>query len=262
MTKKQKTVITADTIINALREKHRKDIFVSECKTGSAYSSRLDAWIMHKSWAHPLTIGYEIKVSRQDFIHDVKWTNYLDYCNEFYFVSPPGVIAVNEVSDDVGLYWTCGAGNKVYQKKKAKFRDVIIPDSLWRYILMWRARIGDEINPNVQTKQDEWRHWLENRKVDYQFGHMVGRAVREEIHNKITDVNNENERIKNLVAKYEDIKQLLVKLGYDPDHFSEYDAQRRISIGNIDTTEIDQAIVNLERNIESVKSFTGKIRKR
>lgn len=264
MSKKQKVTITADTISNALREKHHNDIFISECKTGPTQfgsHSRFDALVIRKSWAHPAVIGYEIKVSRQDFIHDVKWVDYLEYCNEFYFVSPPGIIAVNEVSDDVGLYWTSGAGNKVYQKKKAKYRDIVVPDSLWRYILMWRARIGDEIDPNVLTEQDDWRRWLENRKVNHQFGYMVGRAIKEEIHKKITEVNNENDRIKNLVAKYEDIKQLLIKLGYDPEHFSEYDAQRRISIGTIDTTEVDQVIGMLERNIESIKSFTGKLRK-
>jgi len=251
----KKLSITAETITKALSDKHSGDIFIAECKTGSVHSSRLDAWVMRKSWAHPLTIGYEIKVSRQDFLRDAKWVDYLPYCNELSFVSPPHLIEPNEVSDDVGLYWTTSSGTKVYQKKKAKYRDVQIPDSLWRYILMWRARIGIEIDPNTLTKQDGWRQWLENRKIDRNFGYIVGRAIKEEIRKKITEVANENERLRNLVAKYEDIKQLLVKMGFDAERFPEWDVQRQISIGTIDTREASRVVDTIERDVNFLKSF-------
>ena len=250
-------------VISALRNKHHKDVFLTECKTGPTvmgHHSRFDALVMTKSWSNPAVIGYEIKVSRQDFIHDTKWSNYLDYCNELYFVCPPSIISVNEVPDDVGLYWTTGSGEKVYQKKKAKYRDIVIPDSLWRYILMWRSKIGDEINPNEPDKQDDWRRWLENREIDHNFGYMVGRAIKEEIRKRITEVQNENQRLSNLTSKYEDIKQLLAKLGYDPEHFSEWDVQRRISVGKLDTRDVDRALISLEQQTEHVKSFIKNLR--
>jgi len=261
--KKQRDPITAGMVSRALREKHHKDVFIPECKTGPTIVGshvRFDALVMTKSWTHPAVIGYEIKVSRQDFTRDIKWPDYLPFCNEFYFVCPPDIIKPSEVSDDVGLYWTSGSGTKVYQKKKAKYRDIQIPDSLWRYILMWRARIGDEIDPNVQTKQDQWREWLENRKIDHNFGYMVGRAIKEEIRKKVTDVANENERLRNLVAKYEDIKQLLVKLGFNPERFSEWDVQRRISVGTVDTRDADRAVNAIERNLIFLKSFVEGLR--
>lgn len=256
--KKQKDPITAYTVNQALQEKHRKDVFISECKTGPTVMGshvRFDVLVMTKSWAHPAVIGYEIKVTRQDFQRDTKWHDYLPYCNEFYFVCPPDIIKPNEVSDDVGLYWTTGSGTKVYQKKKAKYRNVQIPDSLWRYILMWRAKIGDEIDPNVPTKQDDWRRWLEDRKIDHNFGYMVGRAIKEEMRKKVTEVANENERLRNLVAKYEDIRQLLVKIGFNADRFSEWDVQRRISVGTVDTRDADQAVNTIERSLIFLKSF-------
>lgn len=209
---------------------------------------------MTKSWSHPSVIGYEIKVSRQDFLHDTKWHNYLPFCNEFYFVCPPDVIAPNEVSDEVGLYWTRGSGAKVYLKKKAKYRSVEIPDSLWRYILMWRAKIGDEIDPNVRTDRERWEEWLEDRRIDHNFGYMVGRAIRGEITKKITKVTDENENLKRLIAKYEDIRQLLVKLGFNPESFNEYDATRRISTGPQDLGKILQTIDTLMKQLDDLKS--------
>jgi hypothetical protein len=70
-----------------LAKKHESDIFVEECKTGPAGSRSLDGWAMEKSWANPRIIGYEVKVSRSDFLRDTKWHEYLDTCNEFYFVT-------------------------------------------------------------------------------------------------------------------------------------------------------------------------------
>ena len=87
--------ITANKIQSLLAVKHSKDIFVPECKDGPTHTAdhlRMDAWVMKRSWVRPLSIGYEIKISRQDFLNDQKWHSYLNYCNEFYFVCPAGLI--------------------------------------------------------------------------------------------------------------------------------------------------------------------------
>lgn len=46
---------------------------------------------------------YEIKSSRGDFLSDVKWEKYLDYCTHFSFVAPAGAIFRWELGRDVGL---------------------------------------------------------------------------------------------------------------------------------------------------------------
>ena len=83
--------MNADTILSLLRKKHVQDIFVPNCKTGPSWTATdywiFDAWVMNKSWTNQRVIGYEIKVSRSDFLQDSKWRSYLGYCNMLYFLT-------------------------------------------------------------------------------------------------------------------------------------------------------------------------------
>jgi hypothetical protein len=64
--------------------------------------------------------GFEFKVSRQDFLADLKpkkrhrsnypadqpkWKYYLQFCNLFYWVCPEGLIKPEEVEAPAGLIW-------------------------------------------------------------------------------------------------------------------------------------------------------------
>ncbi len=141
--------IDSQHVTKLLREKHWNSVFISQCKNGPTWGYLgskgwlliLDAWVMKKSWAHPLTIGYEIKINRSDFLADDKWSRYLDYCNEFYFVCPPGLILLNEIPLEVGLYYVTKSGKSLRSQRKAVYRDIEIPEEFYRYILMCRTRI-------------------------------------------------------------------------------------------------------------------------
>ena len=139
--------ITAGDVHELLRVRHSKDLYVAECKNGPSYGApmgKMDAWVMKKSWAKFSTICYEIKVSRSDFINDDKWPIYLDYCNEFYFVSPPGVIEKDEVPEQAGLLHTSKNCTRLYTRKKAPVRTGAINPNVYIYLLMWRTRVCRE----------------------------------------------------------------------------------------------------------------------
>lgn len=139
----------AQKLTELLAARHNGDVFVAQCKSGpSNYALKgelviMDAWAMRRSWAKPHTFGYEIKVSRGDFRRDQKWTRYLRYCSHFYFVALPGVIDPGELPDDVGLLVASKNLARLFCKREAAHREVTVPESLWRYILMWRASIAD-----------------------------------------------------------------------------------------------------------------------
>lgn len=47
--------------------------------------------------------GFEVKISRADFLGDDKWQTYLHYFNFFYFVTTPGLINPKELPPEVYL---------------------------------------------------------------------------------------------------------------------------------------------------------------
>lgn len=208
--------ITAGQIKELLKERHWKDVYVEECKDGPTHSayhfSQMDAWVMKKSWSKPLTIVHEIKTNRSDFLNDHKWVNYLPYCNELYFVCPHNLIDKTEVPADAGLIWASKNCKKLYTKKKAPYRDVEIPDSVFRYILMFRSQITRE----HQTEFEEgrlkyWESWLENKEYKKHLGHKVKEAIREEVES----VKIENEKLKSKIEKCNMIEKVAKEMNID-----------------------------------------------
>ena len=215
MTATERQMMTAHDILKLLADKHSKDVFVAECKDGPTQCAvgmlRLDAWAMVKSWANPCTIAYEIKVSRNDFLRDSKWRGYLQYCNQLYFVCPPGVIQREELPAEIGLIETSKSGARLFTKRKAVWRDVQVPESLYRYILMCRTRVVDE---NVFSEREHWQKWLADRMFDRDLGHRVGRAIRETIRNEIERLADENRVLKRANDQLAEIREMLGALGY------------------------------------------------
>lgn len=234
-----------------LAERHKDDVFVPECKTGPSGvgSLRLDGWAMKRSWSTPTTWGYEIKVSRSDFLNDDKWTGYLDCCSEFYWVCPWGLIQPNEVGRGAGLIYATKTGTRLVRKVKAVSRDVQIPESLWRYLLMSRTNIVRDMHEaNQETPAEYWHRWLKNRQIDRSFGARVGKAIRQAIEEQIFDVQNENERMKREVGRFESIRDRLRELGFDPERpVHEFAVSRKVQ-------ELKQAVPSdLSFKVDSVR---------
>lgn len=212
---------SAGAILDLLRVRHSKDVFVSECKTGSTQDGhqRMDAWAMPCSWTQWTTYGYEIKVSRSDFIQDMKWRGYLEYCHNFYFVCPWGLIAPTEIPEEAGVIWATRTMGRLYTKKKAPQREVQIPDTLYAYILMsrtqilppWMSRTDDD---QVHIDQSRyWREWLAKRRDGQELGHGVSRRVAEIVAKAQTAQYLAEKR----VEFYEIFREKLRALGFDPD---------------------------------------------
>lgn len=57
-------------------------------------------------------IGYEVKVSRGDFLQDRKWSSYTPYFNRFYLATLPGVVVKGELPAEVGHLEMRGDGDE------------------------------------------------------------------------------------------------------------------------------------------------------
>lgn len=208
-------MVKAAQILDLLAQKHSGDVFVPECKDGPThYAShrRLDAWAMNRSWANACVTGYEIKVNRSDFLNDLKWLDYLPLCNCLYFVCPSKLIQPAELPPEAGLMWVATTGTRLFTKKKAPHRQVEIPDGVWRYILMCRARITRE-HRNEGDTIEYWKRWLERKREEQGIGHRVSRRLCEN-HARLEA---ETIKLRALVNSYETMRARLTELGFDPD---------------------------------------------
>ena len=258
--------ITAGDILKLLEERHKLDVFVPECSIDSSHNrgyGRIDAWAMKKSYANSRTWGYEIKVSRRDFIQDEKWKKYMTVCDSFYFVCPWGLIDSGEVPEGVGLIYAASTGNRLITKKKAAAREVDIPENFWRSILKNRAQIiCSAYYGHPQTREDRikyWRNWIEAKKETLYLGHEVSKKIREHVE----AVESENSLLQNQNEQLSAVKERLSELGFNINlHTHHWNLKIQVEniVNSVPSTlesDISRAITSLQifkKTVEKLKS--------
>lgn len=173
--------VTSTDIKKALAEYYSKDYFITECKTCSTYFPdpqgllKFDGLAIRKSYTGPCITGHEIKVSRGDFLQDSKWHLYLQYCNEFYFVVPAGLIDKGELPDNVGLIYYYPKTGTLKKRKKALWRDIEEPVGVYKYIIF--SRLDQDRTPFYESRAEYAKDYLkdksEKRKLGKQFGSKI-----------------------------------------------------------------------------------------
>jgi hypothetical protein len=263
---------SAVQVLSALAEKHKQDLFVGECKNGSTWADshlRLDAWVLLRTWSPWTTIGYEIKVSRQDFENDQKWGGYLPVCHSFYFVCPAGLIKAVDLPSGVGLIWMSQTGN-LHTKVKAERK---VPDpqkllQLMTYVLMSRSVIVNDMHeanagklPDTPEKKIErYREYISmakdkkelaffvNEHVRAQYGEMADRCARAELlHEQAMSI------IKHL-------RERGIKVNAD-DYCWQWNAMRQVDeiVGHIETQQVTDLLGRAAQAIASVRDQIDKM---
>ena len=207
------TKITAHQIVDILRSQHTKDVFVDECKNGPSMGTthaRMDAWVMTRSWSHLRFTGYEIKISRSDFLGDNKWPAYLPLCNQLYFVSPKGLIDKSEVPAGIGLKYAISS--RCLTILKAEYRECKPPMELFCYLLMARTRIVDTTYYQPETpesKLDKYRKWM----AEKQESRKLGEVMKHEIARKMERIQAENTALKKRLDYITTAERILGEMG-------------------------------------------------
>ncbi|MBS4172102.1 MmcB family DNA repair protein [Bacillus sp. FJAT-49736] len=193
--------VTAQDIKYVLSVKHREDFFLTEVKNGSTWSSRelaiMDGLAIKKSWAKPCLTGYEIKVSRSDFMNDEKWPVYKELCHRFYFACPTGLIQAEELPDDVGLVWFNPEKKTLYTRKKAKFRDIEMSADLFYYIIL--SRLENEKHPFFSSQRELLEQYVIDKASRYELGRRVGSKLMKDL----VDLEKQNQEMKRKLERLE-----------------------------------------------------------
>jgi len=179
-------------IKKALAARHRHDMFFEEVKDGPTqtvrHHAKIDALAMTLSWTNFAIIGYEIKVSRGDFLRDEKWRAYLPMCHQLYFIAPKGVLDPSEVGENCGVM-VVGDNGRIRTLRKAPHRDIELPTNMLLHLMF--KHIGEYErcdnkkprperllpNPNIAA----YKAYLEGRAEVKSIGHALSKRIRQEI---------------------------------------------------------------------------------
>lgn len=254
--------MTAIEVARALARRHTGDIFVSECKDGPTQTRahrRLDAWAMTKTWSPITTFGYEIKVTRADFLNDGKIAEYLPLCHYLYVVTPKGLIDKTELPEHVGLIEVIGGGRTVIRHKASyRVHDISPMMMLLFYVLMCRAQITRETKDSPEWRSEALRLWLASKDDKRQLSY----AVNGKIAAMFADQEQRFATQQRELEQLQRVKQRIVELGFNPDEPLNYwNVETRLKelAGNVKpilmrlndlTNEVSRVKASLERYIQ------------
>ncbi len=263
---KKNTIITAKDIVRLLATKHNKDVFITEAKNGPTWTAakgemlKLDGWAMKRSWASPKFWGYEIKVSRSDFLGDDKWRGYLPLCTDFYFVCPTGLIDPDELPPEVGLLYVAKTGTRLFTKKKAQWRDIELPRDFLLHLLM--SRLGD-LEESIEPSHSEsyWREWLSRKEDRQDIGYAVSRRLRELHSKRVIEVSLKNDWLKSENEKLAHVKEIIEDLGIDTWRYSDKvhieDKMEKLWAGKV-VKAVEDITKQLNELYRDMKNIEGK----
>ena len=203
------TVKTTSTDIKlALAEKHYKDFFLTEVKSGSTWLTSvgnmkiLDGLAIRKSWTSPCFTGYEIKVTRSDFLRDAKFYTYEELCNCLYIVCPKGMIDRTELPESVGLMYYDPEKKTITTKKKAIYRKIEYSPDLLLYIIY--TRLSSDRYPFFSDKKEYFEAYLSG-KAD---NRMLSQAIKTKLVEDNCRLERELEEVRGFKEQYETYREI------------------------------------------------------
>ena len=176
--------VTSTDIKRALADKHYKDFFMTEVKSGPTYLHAtgglriLDGLAIRKSWTDPCFTGYEVKISRGDFLRDAKFYTYEELVNCLYIVCPKGMIDRTELPDSMGLMWYDPEKRSITTKKKAIYRKIDYSPELLLYIIF--SRLDSDRYPFFGDKTEYFKAFLEGKRECRDLGRDVSSKLIQE----------------------------------------------------------------------------------
>ena len=133
---------------------------------------------------------YECKVSRSDYLKDIKsgkYKKYLEHCNRLYFAVTYGIAKVEEIPENVGLI--VRGENGWSTVKAAKKRDVEFSQEMLLSLLFFKGRIFSKRRQDLLIHHT--LYGIHNKTRLSGFG--------KEIKNMILNYNNLESKFKNLL---------------------------------------------------------------
>lgn len=201
--------VTSSDIKKALAAKHWRDFFLTEVKSGptqlavSGGLKILDGLAIRKSWTSPCFTGYEVKISRGDFLRDAKFYTYEELVNCLYIVCPKGMIDRTELPESVGMMYYDPERKTITTRKKAIYRKIEYSPEMLLYIIFFR--LDSDRYPFFSSKQEYFEAYLAGKSDNRVLGH----AVRTALVKDNARLENELEALREFERQYEAHKAIM-----------------------------------------------------
>jgi hypothetical protein len=204
-------------IVTALNKRYERDScgFFSEVPTGHDVNGdlRLDGVNLQRSGQDLHVQGFEVKISRSDFLRDNKYHLYGQYVNALTLVCPSGMIQREEVPEHTGLMWYTPSSRSLRYRRKPTW-DMSADTQAVRNSILTRLAwhdTGSRYLEHYETAQqylDEKADW---KNVGHYLGTKMAKRI-EQLEYQKAGSKNEEERIK--AERYDKLIRILRKHGY------------------------------------------------
>ena len=215
------TPLRADEVLLALSRRHAQDLWLTEVKTGPTWTAavgqlhRIDGIAIKRSWTAPCITGYEVKISRQDWVRDEKWHAALPDCHAFYCACPPDLIQPEELPAEVGLIWVL-AGGRVSVRRKAVRRDVDLSPLLLYHIVI--SRTEPDRHPFFSGTREALEAWVADKKARQGLGIRVRGHISDVVakaEDRAEAAEREASRLREDAQKWRRTSEILAAAGHD-----------------------------------------------
>lgn len=257
-----KPIMRADEILQALQQRHQTDLWITEVKDGPStmvQTRRMDGLAIKRSWTHPRFVGYEVKVSRSDFLRDDKWDAYLPLTHQFSFACPWDLIQPHELPDVVGLYWAKPEG-KLKQVRKPVLRPMQeLPTWLLYYVVISR------LDPDRHPFFDGSRAYIEAFIEDKALRRSLGYKFRTRLVQDVARLEQENEdlrtRLNGEESRFERLERALKAVNLSADGWglqTELIRLRDAAMAGVDREALQSLQFGAQNILDAVARLRGK----
>lgn len=188
--------VTSNEIKDALKKRYHYDScgFYTEIDAGPdalGRSFRLDGVNLRVSGNSMLADvkgmfvqGFEIKVSRSDFLRDSKWNLYWDYVNTLTLVCPKGMVKPNEVPEKFGLMYYNPDSKTLRYKRQPSINENADSSSVKDSILvrLFYGMLNDgKFKDYGQKRYESAKEYIDEKNNKKDVGKMFGTKMAKRI---------------------------------------------------------------------------------
>lgn len=208
-----------------------------------------------KSWRHPCFTAYEVKVDRNDFLRDEKWPLYRQYCHRLFFACPAGLIAPEELPEDIGLIYYDPEKDSLYTKRQALFRDIEIPWEMLYYIIMCRE--DSDRHPFFSTQREFLEAWVRDKeeriRLAYEVNGKLWKTI-DELKEKMRRLEREVESSKNELELFKRVKAILERHGINTYVWC-IEEELEAALGSSMSPQLLRSLRAVEREMQRVRKI-------